>query len=82
MHVVGNDDGKQACDSGKKNICFSGRVVSGFSSGSTSVDLQMVDGAFHNGPDPVKGVPFIRIPLNAGEHPEVRIFADICGTSF
>ncbi len=79
---MGNNDGKLTCNSGKKNICFCGGVVSGFSSGNTHVDFQVVNGTFYNGSDFVKGIPFFGISLNAGEHAEIQIFICLGGTSF
>lgn len=71
IHAVSNNNGKQAYDPGKKNICLSGCVISGFSSGNIHVDLQMGSSAFHNSPDPVKGTPFVSIPLDTGKRPKV-----------
>lgn len=71
IHAVCNDDGKLACNSGKKEICFCCPVVAGFSARNVHVDFQVVDGTFHNAPDCVKGIPFIGIPLDAGKHAEI-----------
>lgn len=76
-----NDDGKLACNSGEKDICFCCPMVAGFSAGNAHVDFQVVDGTFHNAPDFVKGIPFIGIPLDPGEHAEIQIFVCIGGTA-
>lgn len=69
--AVCNDNGKLACNSDKKNICFCGGAVSGFPSRNTHIDFQMVNSTFHNGSDLVEGIPFFRVTLNAGGHAEV-----------
>lgn len=78
---MGNNDCKLAGNTGKEYIRFRGDVIPGFSSGNTHVDLQVVDGTFHNDPDLVKRIPFIGIPLDAGKHAEIEIFIGIGGTS-
>jgi len=57
-------------------------MVSGLSSGSTHVDFQMVNGMLHNGSDFIKGVPFIRIPMNAEEDAEIYVFVCVSGAAF
>ena len=79
---MGDNDGELACNPGKKNICFCGGVVFGFSSGNTHVDFQVVDGTFYNGSDFIKGIPFIGISLYAGKYAEIQIFVCISGASF
>ncbi len=37
----------------------------------------MVNAPFHDGPDFIKGNPFIRIPLDTGKHTEVHVFVSI-----
>ena len=82
IHAIGNNDGKLACNPGEKNIGFCGGVVTGFSSGNTHIDFQMVDGTFYNSSDFVKGIPFFGIPLNTWKHTEIQVFVCISGTSF
>ena len=82
IHTVDNDDSELAGDSEKGNICFCGCMVSGLSSGSTHVDFQMVNGMLHNGSDFIKGVPFIRIPMNAEEDAEIYVFVCVSGAAF
>ena len=54
LHAVSNNNGKLAGNSGKKNIGFCGDTVSGFPSGNTHIDFQVVNGTVHNGTDFVK----------------------------
>ncbi len=56
-------------------------MVPGFSSGNAHVDFQVVDGAFNDGSDFVKRVPFIRITLNAREHTQVKVFVCVCSSA-
>lgn len=57
-------------------------MVTGFPPGDTQVGFEIVDAPFHDGPDFIKGNPFIRIPLDARKHTEIHVFVGICGVSF
>lgn len=56
-------------------------MITGFPPGDAHVGLEMVNGTFHGSPCFIKGVPFIRITLNAGEHAEIHVVVGISGTS-
>ena len=81
VHPVRNNDCQLAGNPGKKNIRFGRCVVSGLPPGSTHIDLEMVDGAFHTGSYFIEGIPFVTIPLDAREHAEVHIFVSVSGAS-
>ncbi len=81
VHAVGNDYGKLAGNPGEKHIRFRGGVAAGLSSGNAHVRFEMVDGTLHNCPYFVEGIPFIGIPLDAGEHSEVHVVVSISGAS-
>ena len=76
-----DDHSDLAGNTGKEYICLGCGVVSGFAACDTHVGLKVVDGAFHNGADFVKGEPFIRIPLDTGEHTEIHVLISVSGTS-
>lgn len=77
-----NNDSQLAGNPCRKNIRFRSGMVSGFPPGDTHVGFEMVDAPFHDGPDFIKGNPFIRIPLDARKHTEVHVFVSIGGVSF
>lgn len=77
IHVVRNNDSQLAGDARKKNVRFRGGMVTGLPSGDTHVGFEMVNAPFHDGPDFIKGDPFIGIPLDTGEHAEVHVFVSI-----
>lgn len=58
---MGDDHGKLAGNPGEEYIRFCSDMVAGLPSGDTHVDLEMVNASFHDGPDFIKGNPFIRI---------------------
>ena len=68
-----------AGNTSKEYICLSCGVVPGLAACNTHVGFKVVDGTFHNGADFVKGDPFIRIPLDAGEHAEIHVFISVSG---
>lgn len=72
-----DDNGKLAGYSGEKYIRFRGKVVPGMPSGDTHVDLEVVDRPLDDGAYLIEPAPFIRIPLDAGEHPQFHIFISI-----
>ncbi len=72
-----NNDGKLACDSGKKNIRFCGQMVLRMPSGNTHVDLEVVNGSFDNRAYLIEAAPFFRIPLDTGKHPQFHVFIGI-----
>ena len=76
-----NDHRDLAGNTGKEYISLGSGVVPGLAAGDTHVGLKVVDGTFHNGADFVKGDPFIRIPLDAGEHAEIHVLISVSGTS-
>ena len=57
-------------------------MVPGLLPGNTHIDLEMVDGAFHNVSYFIGGNPFVRIPLDAREHAKIHIFLSVSGASF
>lgn len=61
---MGDDHGKLAGNPGEEYIRFRGGMISGLSPGDTHVGFEMVNVPFHDGPDFIKGNPFIRIPLD------------------
>lgn len=81
-HTVGDDHGKLAGNPGEEYIRFCSDMVAGLPPGDTHVDLEMVNASFHDGPDFIKGNPFIRIPLDTGKHTEVHVFISIGCTPF
>lgn len=64
------DDGKLAGNPGEKSVRFCGGMVSGMPACDTHVDFKVVDGPFHNRADFIEPVPFRRITLDAGKHPQ------------
>ncbi len=76
-HTVGDDHGKLAGNPGEEYIRFRSGMIPGLSPGNTHVGFEMVNAPFHDGPDFIKGNPFIRIPLDTGKHTEVHIFVSI-----
>lgn len=77
MHPVCDDNGKLAGNPGKENIRFCGQMVPCVPSGDAHVDLEVVDGSFDNRAYLIEAVPFFRIPLDAGEHPQLHVFIGI-----
>ena len=57
-------------------------MVPGLSSGNAHVGLEVVDGMFHNGPDPVGSIPFIGITLDTGKHAQFHVFISVCCPAF
>lgn len=51
-------------------------------SGDTHIDFKMVDCPFHNCPDFIERVLFVRVSLDSREHPEVHVFIGIGSTPF
>lgn len=76
-----DNDSQLAGNPGKKHICFCSDMVTGFPPGDAHAGFEMVNGPFHNSPYFIEGNPFIGIPLDAGEHAEVRVFVSVSGTS-
>ena len=76
-----NDHRDLAGNTGKEYISLGSGVVPGLAASDTHVGLKMVNGTFHNGAYFVKGDPFIRIPLDAGEHAEIHVLISVSGTS-
>ncbi len=79
---MGNDDGKLAGNPGEEYICLRSGMVTGFPPGDTYVSFEVADSTFHDGPYFIEGIPFVRIPLDAGEHAEVHVVVSISGTPF
>ena len=77
-----NDHRDLAGNTGKEHISLGSGVVPGLAASDTHVGLKVVDGTFHNGADFVKGDPFIRIPLDAGEHAEIHVLISVSRTPF
>ena len=48
-HAVGINDCELAGDSGKKDICFGGHMISGLTTSDAHVDLKVDDMSFHDG---------------------------------
>lgn len=81
-HAVCNDHSDLASNTSKEYVCLGGGMVPGLTSSDTHVYLKVIDGTFHNGAYLVKRDPFLRIPLDAGEHAQVHILGGIGGTAF
>lgn len=58
IHVVCNDDCEMDGYASQEHICFRGFMVTGLTSGITHVNLEVVDGSFHDGPDFIQEIPF------------------------
>lgn len=52
----------------RKNVSLCGGMASGFPSGNTHIDFEMIDGSFYNGPYFISTIPFIRITLDSKKH--------------
>lgn len=57
-------------------------MVSGFPFGDRYAGFEVVNGMFYIGSDFMKGNPFIRVPLDAGDNAEVHVFISIGGVPF
>ena len=79
---MGNNYRKLAGNACQEYVGLRGYMVTNLSSGDEHVVLEVIDGSFHDGCDFIEGMPFIRIPLNAGEHAEVHVFVSVSGTPF
>ena len=79
---MGNNYSKLAGNPGKEHVRFCSGMVTGFPSGDTHVCFEMVNGPLHDRPYFIEGIPFVRIPLDAGEHAEVHVVVSISGTPF
>ena len=74
---MGDDYSKLAGNLGEEYIGFRSGMIPGLSPGDTHVGFEMVNAPFHNGPDFIKGNPFIRIQLDTGKHTEIHVFVSI-----
>lgn len=71
--MVCDNHRKLAGNIGQEHIRFCSGMITGFPPGNAHVGLEMVNGMFHGSPRFIKGVPFIRITLNAGELAEIHV---------
>lgn len=60
---MSDNHGTLAGDTGEENIGFCGGMVSGFSAGDIHINLEVIDGPFHDSPDSIGTVPLIEITL-------------------
>ena len=72
-----NNNGELAGNPGKEDIRFCGQMVSCMSPGNAHVDLEVVNGSFDNRAYLIEAVPFLRIPLDTGKHPQFHVFIGI-----
>lgn len=77
---VSNDYGELTGNPGKEYVRFRRNMVPRLASRNTHIGLEMINSPFHNGPDLVKGIPFIGIPLDTGKLAEIHVFVSIGGT--
>lgn len=72
-----NNNGELAGNPGKENIRFCGQMVSCMPPGNAHVDFKVVNGHFDNRAHLIEAVPFFRIPLDTGKHPQFHVFIGI-----
>lgn len=76
-----NNHGDLTGNAGKKYICFGCDMVPGLSSCNTHIGFKVIDGIFYNSAYLIKGIPFLGISLDTGEHAEIHVISSIGGAS-
>lgn len=77
VHPMCNNNGELAGDSGKENVRLCGQMVSCMPPGNAHVDFKVVNGSFDSRAYFIEAVPFFRIPLDTGKHPQLHVFIGI-----
>ena len=79
---MSNDYGELTGDPGEEYVRLRRNMMPRLTSRNAHIGLKMINRAFHNGPNLIKGNPFIGIPLDTGELAEIHVFVSIGGTPF
>ena len=81
VHAKCNNHGKLAGNSGKKNICFRGCMVSGVLTSNAHIGFEVVDGSFYGSSYFIEGIPFNGITLNPRKHAKFHVFIGVSSSA-